>query len=296
MDLDTYLATRRGLVDEALDRFLPREDAKPAALHKAMRYSVFAGGKRLRPILALAAAEAVGGDPGSILPLTVALECVHTYSLIHDDLPAMDDDDLRRGKPTVHKVFDEATAILAGDALLAFAFEVLSSPRMARAHRLERVIAVIGELSAASGSRQLVAGQMSDLLSEGKPVSREDVEYIVWNKTAALIRAAVKCGALLAGGSPEEVSLLSCFGENLGAAFQIKDDLLDLEGDAAKLGKAVRKDEKRGKATFPHLLGRDGARAVMQELIHTAQDAVRSFGDRAEPLVMIGGYILKRVN
>ena len=211
MDLDTYLATRRGLVDEALDRFLPREDAKPAALHKAMRYSVFAGGKRLRPILAMAAAEAVGGDPGSILPLTVALECVHTYSLIHDDLPAMDDDDLRRGKPTVHKVFDEATAILAGDALLAFAFEVLSSPGMARVHRPERVIAVIGELSAASGSQQLVAGQMSDLLSEGKPVSREDVEYIVWNKTAALIRAAVKCGALLAGGSPEEVSLLSRF-------------------------------------------------------------------------------------
>ncbi|MEW6114173.1 MAG: polyprenyl synthetase family protein [Thermodesulfobacteriota bacterium] len=296
MDLDTYLATRRGLVDEALDRFLPQEDAKPAALHKAMRYSVFAGGKRLRPILAMAAAEAVGGDPGSILPLTVALECVHTYSLIHDDLPAMDDDDLRRGKPTVHKVFDEATAILAGDALLAFAFEVLSSPGMARVHRLERVIAVIGELSAASGSRQLVAGQMSDLLSEGKPVSREDVEYIVWNKTAALIRAAVKCGALLAGGSPEEVSLLSRFGENLGAAFQIKDDLLDLEGDAAKLGKAVRKDEKRGKATFPHLLGRDEARAVMQELIDTAQDAVRPFGDRAEPLVMISGYILKRVN
>jgi geranylgeranyl diphosphate synthase type II len=296
MDLDTYLASRRGLVDEALDRFLPPEDAKPAALHKAMRYSVFAGGKRLRPILAMAAAEAVGGDPGSISPLTVALECIHTYSLIHDDLPAMDDDDLRRGKPTVHKVFDEATAILAGDALLAFAFEVLSSPGMVRVHRPERVIAVMGELSAASGSRQLVAGQMSDLLSEGKPVSREDVEYIVWNKTAALIRAAVKCGALLAGGSPEEVGLLSRFGENLGAAFQIKDDLLDLEGDAAKLGKAVRKDEKRGKATFPHLLGRDEARAVMQELIDTAQDAVRPFGDRAEPLVMISGYILKRVN
>ncbi|MBM4326651.1 MAG: polyprenyl synthetase family protein [Deltaproteobacteria bacterium] len=296
MDLDTYLATGRGVVDEALDRFLPQEDARPAVLHRAMRYSVFAGGKRLRPILAMAAVEAVGGDPRSILPLAVALECIHTYSLIHDDLPAMDDDDLRRGKATVHKVFDEATAILAGDALLALAFEALSSPGMARMRRPERVIAVIGELSAASGSRQLVAGQMSDLLSEGKPVTREDVEYIVWNKTAALIRAATKCGALLAGGSLEEVALLSRYGENLGAAFQIKDDLLDLEGDAAKLGKAVRKDEKRGKATFPRLLGRDEARALMAELLQKAQDAVRSFGERAEPLVMIGGYILKRVN
>ncbi len=200
MNLDKYLAERRQLVDIALDDMIPREDNEPVLLHRAMRYSIFAGGKRVRPILAMAAAEAVGAAADSVLPLAVSLECVHTYSLIHDDLPAMDDDDLRRGKPTSHKVFGEAVAILAGDALLTMAFGILGSAEVGRLYRHDRLLAVIGELAYAAGSDNLVAGQVMDMISEGKPIDEKTVDFIVRKKTGALIRASLTCGARLACG------------------------------------------------------------------------------------------------
>jgi geranylgeranyl diphosphate synthase, type II len=296
VNLDEYLAKRRGWVDKALDEMVPREDNEPVLLHRAMRYSIFAGGKRVRPILAMAAAEAVGGTAESVLPLAVSLECVHTYSLIHDDLPAMDDDDLRRGKPTSHKVFGEAVAILAGDALLTLAFGILGSPEVGRLYRPDRLLAVIGELAHASGSDNLVAGQVMDIISEGKPVDEAVVDLIVRKKTGALIRASLTCGARLASGTHEQIEALGKFGECLGMVFQIKDDLLDLEGDPGQLGKAVRKDQQRGKATYPTLLGREKARELMRGLVDSGLGAILPLGKAAEPLARIGEYIGSRVS
>jgi geranylgeranyl diphosphate synthase, type II len=261
-----------------------------------MRYSIFAGGKRLRPILAMSAGEVIGEAPETVLPVAVALECIHTYSLIHDDLPAMDNDDFRRGKPTSHKVFGEAVAILAGDALLTLAFEILSAPGTVRSFRPATLLAVTAELSAAAGSRNLIAGQVLDMMSEGRPVAPETVDRIVRKKTGALIAASVTCGALLAEAPPERVGFLRRYGESLGAAFQIRDDLLDLEGDPEKLGKAVQKDRNRGKATYPELLGKDQARNLMARLVDDALDAIRPFGERAEPLKSIAAYIGRRTH
>jgi geranylgeranyl diphosphate synthase, type II len=296
VDIDSYLADKRQLVDRVLDEMLPQADNEPSLLHRAMRYSIFAGGKRIRPILAMEAAEVVGGSYKSVMILAAALECVHTYSLIHDDLPAMDDDDLRRGKPTLHKVFGEAVAILAGDALLTFAFEAISSPTAARACRAEQLLGVIYELAYASGFRRLIKGQFLDISSEGKPVDAETVDCIVSSKTAALIRASLTCGALLAGGSVEEIEILGCYGENLGKAFQIRDDLLDIEGDPNKLGKAVRKDQQRGKATFPGLLGIEIAREMIQKHLSIALEAISPLGEKAAILSKIGKYIGQRIN
>jgi geranylgeranyl diphosphate synthase type II len=289
VSLEEFLLRSRQLVDKALDEMLPGEDNNPVVLHQAMRYSVFAGGKRVRPILAMAAAEVVGGKAETVLPLAVSLECIHTYSLIHDDLPAMDNDDLRRGKPTAHKVFGEAVAILAGDALLTLALEVLASPEVVRVHRPDRLIAVIGELAVAAGSRSLIAGQVMD-------IDTPTVEQIVTDKTAALIRASLRCGARLAGGSREEIQILGHFGEHIGKAFQIRDDLLDLEGDPEKLGKAVRKDEQRGKATYPMLLGRDRARELMLSYIASARDAIQPLGKKADILSSLADYLGRRTN
>ncbi len=296
LDLKEYLAEKRRLVDTSLDEALPRDDNESAVLHRAMRYSVFAGGKRVRPILAMTAAEVVSGDAESVLPLAVALECIHTYSLIHDDLPAMDDDDFRRGKPTAHKVFGDAIAILAGDGLLTFAFEVLTSPATVRCYRLERLLAVIQELAVAAGSTRLVAGQAMDVLNEGKTVSLETVDSIVKAKTAALIRASLTCGARLAGADESSVQVLGRYGDYLGAVFQIRDDLLDLEGDPGKLGKAVKKDQSRGKATYPTLLGVEATREMMMGLVNSAVDAVEHFGDTAEPLILIARYVGERTS
>jgi len=296
MNLDEYLSARRKLADRALDEMLPKEDNAPAILHRAMRYSLFAGGKRIRPILAMAAAEAVDGDAERVLPLAVSLECIHTYSLIHDDLPAMDDDDLRRGKPTLHKAFGEAVGILAGDALLTFAFQVLTSAAVQRIYGAARLLPVISELAEAAGSERLVGGQVVDILTEGKAAQRETIDYIVRSKTGALIRASLSCGALLAGGGAEEVRILRRFGEDLGAVFQIRDDLLDMEGDPARLGKAVGKDQQRGKATYPNLLGKDGAVDMMEGLIASALETIGPLGDRAEPLSLIGKYLGERLN
>ncbi len=296
MDFLKYLSDRGDLVNRALDAMLPREDNRPEVLHRAMRYSLLPGGKRVRPVLAMAAAEAVGNTPESVLPLAVALECIHSYSLIHDDLPAMDNDDLRRGKPTVHKVFGEAIAVLAGDALLTLAFELLSAPGTVRSYRPDRLISVIGELSQAAGSRQLVGGQAVDITSEGRQVDLETVDYIVRTKTGALIKASLVCGAVLAGGEREQVELLGRYGRDLGAMFQIKDDLLDLEGDPVKMGKAVKKDDSRGKATYPRLLGLERSKEMIRELLASSLDALRPLGQRAEPLALLSKFVAERVN
>jgi len=293
MDLKAYLKDRCLIVDEALHRFLPKGGELPASLHGSMRYSVFAGGKRVRPVLMLAACESVGGLLSQALPAACAMEMIHTYSLIHDDLPAMDDDDFRRGNPTNHKVYGEATAILAGDALLTEAFILLSSPEeggdpVAR-------LRVIQEIGHASGSRGMVGGQVVDMESEGKgEIDLATLSYIHTHKTGALIRASVRSGAILGGASAESLAALTRYGDAIGLAFQIADDILDVEGTTEELGKDAGSDQARGKATYPALVGLEASKARAQELVQMALDAVAPFDERAEPLRAIASYIVKR--
>ena len=293
MDLKEYLKSRCQLVDDALDRFLPKGDELPASLHGSMRYSVFAGGKRVRPILLLAACEAVGGQVPAALPAACAMEMIHTYSLIHDDLPAMDDDDFRRGNPTNHKVYGEATAILAGDALLTEAFILLARSEDGP-HPAAR-LRVIHEIAHASGSRGMVGGQVVDMESEGKgEIDLATLSYIHTHKTGALIRASVRAGAILGGASTESLAALTRYGEAIGLAFQIADDILDVEGTTEELGKDAGSDQARGKATYPALVGLEASKARAEELVQMALDALARFDERAEPLRAIASYIVKR--
>ncbi|MGO8822207.1 MAG: polyprenyl synthetase family protein [Desulfomonilaceae bacterium] len=294
--LEKFISENRDLVDEALDKFVPSAELEPQALHEAMRYSLFAGGKRIRPILAMTAAEIIGADKSDIMPLAVALECVHTYSLIHDDLPAMDNDDFRRGKPTCHKVFGESTAILAGDALVTLAFEILGSAELSRIFPCDRVLAVIRDVAESCGSRGLIAGQELDMFFEGKAADDATIEKIMLNKTAALIRAAVTSGARLAGAAGAQIDIFYKFGEKLGMIFQIRDDLLDLEGDPKKLGKAVKKDGKRGKATYPSLHGADHSRRLILNLLVEAKELIEPFGETAHSLVLLTEFVARRVS
>ena len=294
--LASYLAEQKKIIDSAIDKLVPPGDSEPKILHQAMRYSLFAGGKRIRPILAVTAAEIVGADPGCAIPIAVAIECIHTYSLIHDDLPAMDDDDLRRGKPTAHKVYGEATAILAGDALLNLAFEILAGEFTLRTCRHDRLLRAICALSKSTGSYGLIAGQVVDMLSEGQTVEPWQVDYIMRRKTASLIRASLESGAIVGGGSKSQIDTLGLFGEKLGVAFQIRDDLLDHEGDSMELGKSVGKDLGRGKATYPATIGMEKSRILMNEEIESAIRLLDVFGDRAVFLKLIASYIGKRSN
>jgi geranylgeranyl diphosphate synthase type II len=295
MDLKQYLKERCKLVDEALNLFLPRENELPATVHKAMRYSVFAGGKRVRPILLLAACEAVGGDINAAMPAACSMEMIHTYSLIHDDLPAMDDDDFRRGNPTNHKVFGEAAAILAGDALLTEAFVLLSRPDTISRTDPLRLIKVIHEISHAAGSHGMVGGQVVDMESEGKSdIDLPTVQYIHTHKTGALIRASVKAGAILGGADENSLSAITRFGEAIGLAFQIADDILDIEGTTEEIGKDAGSDEARGKATYPAVVGITAAKTRAAELVTLAMDALAPFDQRAEPLREIANYIVNR--
>jgi geranylgeranyl diphosphate synthase, type II len=294
MELKTYLGERQQRVDQALARFLPAEDTLPASLHKAMRYSVFAGGKRIRPILMIAACEAVGGDPALVLPAACAMEMIHTYSLIHDDLPAMDDDDFRRGRPTNHKAFGEATAILAGDGLLTEAFLLLSNGEFQTGIPAAVTREVIHTLARCAGSLGMVGGQVVDMESEGKGIDLPTLEYIHTHKTGALILAALQCGALVGGASEEAFRCLSRYGEAAGLAFQVADDILDVIGDQAETGKRVGSDEARGKATYVALLGLTAARERAQELRDLAVDALDPLGAPAEPLRQIAHYIVNR--
>ncbi|HBG06825.1 MAG: polyprenyl synthetase [Geobacteraceae bacterium GWC2_58_44] len=293
MDLKDYLKQRCQLVDKALDRLLPDAGELPAALHGSMRYSIFAGGKRVRPVLLLAACEAVGGDPERALPAACAMEMIHTYSLIHDDLPAMDDDDFRRGNATNHKVYGEATAILAGDALLTEAFILLSRAEVGGdpAARLR----VIHEIAHAAGSRGMVGGQMVDMESEGKgEIDLALLSYIHTHKTGALIRASVRAGAILGGAGERELAALTRYGDTTGLAFQIADDILDVEGTTEQLGKDAGSDQARGKATYPALVGLEASKQRAQELVQMALDALAPFDERADPLRAIASYIVKR--
>jgi geranylgeranyl diphosphate synthase type II len=291
--LGAYLAERRGVVDAALERFLPEASTPPRRLHEAMRYSVFGGGKRLRPILALASYELSDGEGDAVLAPAVATELIHTYSLIHDDLPAMDNDDTRRGRPSCHKAFDEATAVLAGDALLTLAFEIV-----AREDRLapERRLSVVSELAAANGAAGMVGGQFADMEGEGAAATLEAVEFIHMNKTARPLRAAVLVGALAAGASSDDVAALAMFGEKMGLAFQIADDLLDVTGTEEEMGKAVGKDADREKLTYPSAAGASAAEARAAGLTDEALAALDRFGDRAWALRMIARFVVERRN
>jgi len=294
METAEYLEARRVLVEEALDRLLPAETAEPAIIHRAMRYSVFGGGKRLRPVLVLAAAEAVGGAPEPLLPVAAALEMIHTYSLIHDDLPAMDNDDFRRGRPTSHRVFGEAVAILAGDALLTEAFGLLTGPECVSHHDPGRLLAVIQEIAAAAGSRGMVGGQTLDILSEGKGVDAAHLESVHRHKTGALIRASLRGGALLAGASEGQLRAITAYGEAVGLAFQIADDILNVEGEAATTGKAVGSDAAKGKATYPAVHGLERAKARAVALAAEAVKALEALDTRADPLRGIARFIVER--
>jgi geranylgeranyl diphosphate synthase type II len=291
---ERYREERSALVESYLDRFLPQEDEPPETLSRAVRYSLFAGGKRLRPLLVLASAEAVGGSVEDALPGAAAFEMIHTYSLIHDDLPSMDDDSLRRGRPTSHIVYGEAAAILAGDALQTHAFDVLAAPlegcRAPAAVRL-RAIAV---LARAAGARGMVGGQVADLESEGRAIDGAGLEFIHRRKTGALIRAATHVGALLGGGTNEEVERLTRFGEEAGLAFQIVDDILDVEGSASTLGKSAGKDARAGKATYPRVHGIVEARRHAEELLSSALARLTPFGACGRPLAVLAEHMVRR--
>lgn len=295
-DLHDYLRERAALVDAALDRYLPGEDLLPAVLHQAMRYSVFAGGKRLRPILVMAACEAVGGAPERVLHAACAMEMIHTYSLIHDDLPAMDDDDFRRGRPTNHKVYGEANAILAGDALLTEAFRLLADPAANRDCAPAVVLRVIETVARCAGSQGMVGGQVVDMEAEGKPIDYATLQYIHTRKTGALFLASIQAGAWLGGGSDDQLAALTRYGETAGLAFQIADDILDIIGDQAVLGKDVGSDQARGKATYPALLGLSEARRRAEELRDLALTALDPLDASAEPLRALARYIVDRTS
>ena len=289
--MKVYLVARQKMVDGALEVFLPKATVKPKTIHKAMRYSIFAGGKRLRPILCLAASECCGGDLEAAIPLACAVECIHTYSLIHDDLPCMDNDDLRRGVPTSHKVFGEAVAVLAGDALLTFAFELAAKvPGWPRYHLRD----VIRELAVASGSRHLIAGQVVDLESEGKKVSVPLLRFIHESKTAALLSSSIRLGAMSANATRAQLKNLSDFGRSLGLAFQVIDDILDVTQTSETLGKSAGKDVTAEKATYPSVVGLERSREIARRLTHESHATLKPFGRKAEILHELADHLLAR--
>jgi geranylgeranyl diphosphate synthase type II len=292
VNLKKYLRSRQKEIDRALDRYLPKASTKPATLHKAMRYSLFAGGKRLRPILCLAAAEACRGNMDNALPLACAVECIHTYSLVHDDLPSMDNDDFRRGRPTCHKVFGEGIAVLAGDALLTIAFEIVSTAKPAPRYDIS---ILLREIAVAAGSQRLIAGQVADLEAEGKRVKGDQLRFIHENKTAAMLKSSVRLGAMSANADARKLSAITRFGERLGLAFQVIDDILDVTQTSEILGKSAGKDVAAKKATYPAVIGLEKSRAEAGRLTRQAHDALSVFrGSDAEALHALANYLLER--
>ncbi|HYT61379.1 MAG TPA: farnesyl diphosphate synthase [Haliangiales bacterium] len=290
-DLLAYLSDRTAAVNRALDRFLPGATTRPATIHKAMRYSLFAGGKRMRPAVCLASAEACGGSIDDALPFACAIECIHTYSLIHDDLPAMDNDDYRRGKLTNHKVFGEGIAILAGDALLTQAFEIAAQckgwPRYSHRDALL-------EVARAAGSLQLIAGQVADLEGEGKRISVDQLKYIHERKTSALLCCAARLGGMSANCTAAQLKALTDFGHHVGLAFQIIDDILDITQTSEQLGKTAGKDTKAQKATYPAIVGIEKSKKIAQQLTRRAFAALKIFGGKAVALEALAVYLLQR--
>jgi len=294
MNLREYLHGQQRLVESELDRLVPPEATPPETIHRAMRYSLFAGGKRIRPILCMEATRAVSGAADDAVSAACSLELVHTYSLIHDDLPALDNDDYRRGKLTNHKVFGEAMAILAGDALLTLAFQVLAEPPVA-SDRKARIVAMIAELAAASGTvGGMIGGQVADLEGEGKPPDAQLLETIHRAKTGALLRASLRLGAIYAGAAEEQYAALSCYGEHIGLAFQIVDDLLDVEESSAELGKTAGKDAAQHKITFPAVYGLEASHRMAAEECERAHHSLALFGERAARLHELADHIVHR--
>ncbi len=291
MKLPDFFEADRREIDAALDRLLPAEGTPPASIHAAMRYSVFAGGKRIRPMLCLEAARIFDPQPSAAVVVGCALEFIHTYSLIHDDLPALDNDDLRRGQPTCHKKFGEATAILAGDALLTLAFQTLAEASVEPTRR----VAILSEVARAAGTVEgMVGGQVADLEAEGKTPDVATLEYIHRSKTAALIRASVVSGALAAGATADDTARLRQFGGAIGLAFQVVDDILDVEESSAALGKTAGKDQAQKKLTYPALYGRERSRQIAAELSARALDTLKPYGERASRLRELAEFLVAR--
>src|SRR2546421_5340317 len=292
VNLKNYLVTRQKLIDRALDRYLPKANRKPATLHRAMRYSLLAGGKRLRPILCLAAAEACRGKIDDALPLACAIECIHTYSLVHDDLPSLDNDDFRRGRPTCHKVFDEGIAVLAGDALLTIAFEIVSRAKPRPRYDMSTLLR---EVAVAAGSQRLIADQVADLEAEGKKVKRRELQFIHENKTAAILQSSVRLGAMSANADARKLAATTQFGQHLGLAFQVIDDILDVTQTSERLGKSAGKDVAAKKATYPAVMGLQESRVEARRLTSKGHKALSVFSNRdAETLHALANYLLER--
>jgi len=294
LDLKTYLAEKKKTVEAALQGYFPEPEGLTSDLIKAMRYSLFAGGKRLRPILCMAGAETVGGSGSEALPAACALELIHTYSLIHDDLPLMDDDDMRRGKPTNHKVFGEPIALLAGDGLLTEAFSLMTSAEPSVKISSQMLLRAVALISRAAGHDGMVGGQAVDIQWEGKEADLPVVEFMHTHKTGALITASVASGAILGGADESQFEAITSYGEKIGLAFQISDDILDIEGDSQTMGKRAGADEQKGKMTYPAVLGLNQSKKIQLELVQAAVLDLRGFGSRAEPLRQIARYIIER--
>ena len=292
-ELKPYIKQKNQMIDAALEKVF-QDSHSSKTLVKAMKYSLMAGGKQIRPVLCLAACEAVGGVPEDALTAACALEMIHTYSLIHDDLPAMDDDELRRGKATCHIAFNEATAVLAGDALLTLAFEMLSSVQFDDGNQAFRWLKVIRLISEAAGYRGMIQGQMLDIASEGIKLSAAQLESMHRLKTGALIETSLACGALLGGADRRQTDLLSDYGRKIGLAFQVADDILNVEGNPALMGKAVGTDRQRHKSTYPSVLGIQAAREFSKKLVQEALQALETFDKQADPLRGIARYIIER--
>lgn len=294
MDLKKYIEEKRDTVNKALHSYCSEPDGLATDVIESMNYSLFAGGKRLRPILCIAGAEAVNGGGADVLPVACALELIHTYSLIHDDLPVMDDDDLRRGRPTNHKVFGEAIALLAGDGLLTEAFHLMTAEGETGIAEPAALIRVVNLIASAAGFRGMVGGQAVDIQSEGKVVSPSHVEYIHVHKTGALIAASVTSGAILGGAGNDDLNLIRTYGEKIGLAFQVADDILDVEGDSEEMGKTVGADEQKNKNTYPSIYGLERSKEIQKMLIREAVSSLNKFGSKAEPLRSIAQYIIER--
>lgn len=294
VDIEKYLKEKRQLVDRYLEAHLPPVGTSPAVLHEAIRYSLLAGGKRIRPILTIAAAEAIGSPPASLLPVACAFEFIHTYSLIHDDLPAMDNDDFRRGKPTNHKVYGDGMAILAGDGLQTMAFEWCSRADLVTDLDPRCQVQIIAELALGSGNEGMVGGQVLDIQAENQQVELAELQKIHSHKTGKLIRASVRAGALLSGTSLTQFDQLTGYAEDIGLAFQIADDVLNVTGTREELGKDANTDAERGKQTYPSFYGLEGAKKLAQECADRAISRLSSFDDKADPLRGIAQFIVSR--
>lgn len=292
--IEKYLEERKILVDKALKKFMPEPSGLAGDVIRAMNYTLFAGGKRIRPVLCIAGSEAVGGSADDVVPVACAIELIHAYSLIHDDLPVMDNDDFRRGRPTNHKVFGEAVALLAGDSLLTLAFNLMASYGLDKNGEKKALLRVIDLIASSAGYKGMVGGQMVDISYEGKDPDPTVVEYIHRHKTGALIAASVTAGTILAGGNEQEVKSINRYGQQIGLAFQIADDILNIEGDRNVMGKGIGSDKVRGKITYPSVFGISESKNIQTRLIDHAIESLNRFDERAEPLRDLARYIIKR--